>query len=316
MKKPTTVLSGMQPTGPLHIGNYLGALQNMVNLQNDPQYQAIFFIADYHSITENYDPTVKRQQIFDLACDYLAAGLDPDKSILLIQSQVPTCTELAWIFNTLTPMAELERMTQYKDKAENQSKNINVGLFDYPVLQAADILLYHSELVPVGRDQVQHLELTRDIARWFNNKYDTQYFAEVKPLLTPMAKVMSLMDPTKKMSKSAGDRHWIGINEDESSISEKIARALTNKDGVENLRDIYQSFETSMTGEFDPMNMAGTKKIIAKGIADYFAPFRAKRAELAANPDQVWAAFESGRVKAQEMAEKTIGEVREIVGLR
>src|SRR3989344_7752421 len=194
MKKPV-VVSGIQPSGPLHIGNYLWALKNWVKIQNSGQYDCFFFIADYHSLTESYNPSEKREQIFNLAVDYLSSGLDPKKCTIFVQSQVPACTELAWIFNTLTPISELERMTQFKDKASRQVKNINLGLFDYPVLQAADILLYHGSLVPVGQDQIQHVELTRDIARRFNQKYQKEYFPLSQPLLMPLAKIMSLQEP-------------------------------------------------------------------------------------------------------------------------
>ena len=179
MSKPV-IVSGIQPTGLLHIGNYLGALKNWVDLQNSGKYDCFFFLADYHSITENYSPAEKKEQIFNLVCDYLASGLDPKKSTIFVQSQIPECTELAWIFNTLTPIGELERMTQFKDKSNKQVKNINAGLLTYPILQAADILIYHGEFVPVGQDQVQHLELAHDTVKWFNNKYATEYFKDVK----------------------------------------------------------------------------------------------------------------------------------------
>ncbi|HNW09688.1 MAG TPA: tryptophan--tRNA ligase, partial [bacterium] len=245
MKKPI-VVSGMQPTGLLHLGNYLGALKNWVDIQNSGQYDCYFFIADYHSITENYNPKEKQEQIFNLLADYLAAGLDPEKSTIFVQSQTPACAELAWIFNTVTPISELERMTQFKDKAKNQALNINMGLFDYPVLQAADILIYHGQFVPVGQDQIQHIELTRDIARWFNKKYQTEYFPEAKPLLTPTPKLMSLLEPEKKMSKSFGDKHWIGIDEQPEAIDRKIAKAVTTPAGIANLRLIYDSFAENM----------------------------------------------------------------------
>ncbi|MFZ2970868.1 MAG: tryptophan--tRNA ligase [Minisyncoccia bacterium] len=218
------VFSAIQPSGELHIGNYLGALKNFVELQGS--YDCFFFIADYHSITENYDPKEKPKQIFNLALDFLAAGLDPNKCTIAVQSQVCEHTELAWIFNTITPMGLLERMTQYKDKAVRQKQNINVGLFDYPVLQAADILIYKAEFVPIGQDQVQHLELSRNIAHAFNAKFG-KTFPEPQPLLTETPKIMSLTDPTKKMSKSHGPKSYIGINDSPEMIKEKMKKAVT-----------------------------------------------------------------------------------------
>ncbi len=232
MNKQQTIFSAIQPSGELHIGNYLGALKNFTELQN--KYNCFFFIADYHSITGDYDPKEKPAQIFDLALDFLAAGLDPEKCTLAVQSQIPGHTELAWIFNTVTPISELQRMTQFKDKANHQNKNINIGLFDYPVLQAADILIYKACLVPVGQDQVQHVELTRKIARFFNNKFG-KTFPEPKDIITETPKIMSLADPTKKMSKSHGAKSYIGINDEPEMIKKKMRKAVT----VSNLKELF-----------------------------------------------------------------------------
>ncbi|MCK5490371.1 MAG: tryptophan--tRNA ligase, partial [Candidatus Pacebacteria bacterium] len=169
MTKKQTIFSAIQPSGESHIGNYLGALKNFVELQDE--YDCYFFIADYHSISGEYNPAEKKKQIMNLALDFLAIGLNPQKCTIAVQSQVPEHTELAWIFNTITPLVELQRMTQFKDKSQQQDKNINMGLLDYPVLQAADILMYKTYGVPVGQDQIQHVELTRKIARFFNNKF-------------------------------------------------------------------------------------------------------------------------------------------------
>ena len=227
MTKKQTIFSAIQPSGELHIGNYLGALKNFVELQD--KYECFFFIADYHSITENYDPKEKSKQIFNLALDFLAAGLDPQKCTIAVQSQVPEHTELAWIFNTVTPISELQRMTQFKDKSQNQEKNINMGLFAYPVLQAADILMYKADTVPVGQDQIQHIELTRKIARFFNNKFG-ETFPEPKDLITKTPKIMSLTDPTKKMSKSHGARSYLGINDEPEIIKKKMRKAVSASD--------------------------------------------------------------------------------------
>lgn len=315
IKKPI-VVSGMQPSGALHLGNYLGALKNWVAIQDSNKYQCFFFIADYHSLTENYVPKEKRGQIFELAGDYLAAGLNPKKSIIFVQSQVPECTELAWIFNTLTPIAELERMTQFKDKAKLQKQNVNLGLFDYPVLQAADILIYHGELVPVGQDQIQHLELTRDIARWFNNKYQVKYFPESKPLLTSMPKIMSLQSPENKMSKSLGEKHWLGIDESPEAIAKKIAKAVSTPQGSANLKVIYDAFKETMPDGFNEKAMAMTKATITKGLADYFADFRTQKAKLMKNKKLVAEIMENGRQKATAIAKKTLNEVKQIIGVR
>lgn len=314
--KKQTVVSGTQPSGELHIGNYLGALRNWLSIQNSGKYDCVFFIADYHSLTENYDPQKKKEQVFNLVVDYLAVGLDPNKSIIFIQSQVPECTELAWIFNTVTPIVELERMTQFKDKSGRQLKNINMGLFDYPVLQAADILLYGGELVPVGEDQIQHIELTRDVARWFNNKYKTKYFKEAKPLLTKSARIMSLADPEKKMSKSLGEKHWLGIDESQEKILDKVKKAVSNDQGIVNLKAIYEAFASDMNGDFNQDRMGETKEIIAQGIYNHFEVFRNKKQELIQNPDYVNKVLSDGQMKAREIAIKTITEVKEIIGLK
>ncbi len=306
----------MQPSGQLHLGNYLGALHNWVAIQNSHDYDCFFFIADYHSITENYAPKDKQQQIINLVADYLAAGLDPEKSTIFLQSQVPACTELAWIFNTVTPIAELERMTQFKDKSNKQLKNINLGLFDYPVLQAADILIYHANYVPVGQDQVQHVELTRDIARWFNNKYQTKYFPEAKPLLTTTPKVMSLVSPEHKMSKSAGDKHWIGIDEEPEMIAKKISKAASTPEGIENLKGLFKAFQDSMPGKFDADKMSETKQIISQGLADHFAPFRRAKTKIMQDQDYIKQILKLGQDKAKPIADKTLQEVKEIIGLQ
>lgn len=310
-----TIVSGMQPTGPLHLGNYLGALHNWVKIQENKKYRRFFFIADYHSLTENYDPAEKRRQVFELACDYLAAGLDPEKSVIFVQSHIPECTELAWIFNTVTPVAELERMTQYKDKAGRQAKNVNMGLFDYPVLQAADILLYKGDLVPVGEDQIQHVELTRCIARWFNHKYKTDFFPESQALLTDCPRIMSLASPENKMSKSLGDKHWLGINDSPADITTKIGKAVSTPEGVKNLERIYNAFSESMAGEFDAGKMAETKKIIAEGIVNHFADFRKKKGEFKANPDLVTKILDNGKEKAQKIARENMAKIKEIIGV-
>ncbi len=325
-KTTNRVFSGIQPSGEMHIGNYLGALKNFVEMQD--KYECLFFIADYHSITENYDPKEKPKQIMNLAIDYLAAGLDPKKCIIFLQSDVPEHTELAWIFNTITPMGLLERMTQYKDKSQKQAANINVGLFDYPVLQAADILIYKAGLVPIGQDQIQHLELSREIARLFNNKFGAT-FAEPQALLTETPKIMSLLDSTKKMSKSSGPKSYIGINDSPEMIKEKMKKALTDigtsKKIIPATKNLFLLLEILGKKEhcetFLAEHKKGTikysqlKEILAADIADYFAPFRARRKELEAKPEYVKEILAEGAEKARKIARETMKEVKEKIGL-
>lgn len=326
MTKQQRVFSAIQPSGELHIGNYLGALKNFVELQD--KYECFFFIADYHSITENYDPKEKPRQILNLALDFLASGLDPEKCVVALQSQIPEHTELAWIFNTITPMAFLERMTQYKDKALQQKQNVNVGLFDYPVLQAADILIYKANFVPIGQDQKQHLELSKNIARFFNNKFG-KTFPEPKPLYTETPKIMSLTDPTKKMSKSMGPKSYIGINDEPEVIREKLKKAVSattikdiSKLGPDNLIILLKHFGTIGHKEYffeklkkKDIKFSELKEALATDIANYFAPFRAKHKELEAKPDYVKKILQEGADKARVIAKKTMREVKEKVGL-
>src|ERR1700674_2450160 len=218
------IFSGIQPSGSLHIGNYLGAVKNWVDLQH--KYESFFCIVDYHAITQPYEPADLRARTLDMALSLLAAGLDPTKCTLFVQSMVPEHTELAWIFNTLTPLGELERQTQFKDKAQRQ-ESVPAGLLNYPVLQAADILLYRATVVPVGEDQVQHLELSREIARRWNARFagGTPFFPEPKPLLTPTRRIMGL-DGQSKMSKSMGNT--IGLLEEPEEIWAKLRPAVTD----------------------------------------------------------------------------------------
>ncbi len=327
MNKPV-LLSGIQPTGRLHIGNYLGALKNFVDLQNSGKYQCYFFIADLHSITEDFDPREKREQILNLAADYLAAGLDPKKSIIFQQSQIPAHSELAWILNTITPIGELERMTQYKDKSARQHQNVNVGLFAYPTLMAADILLYSVAAVPVGDDQDQHLELTRTVSRKFNSKFG-KTFLEPKAVHTPTPRVMSLADPNKKMSKS-DPASCLFIDDSPAEIEAKIKRAVTDsgseirydkkgKPGVSNLLEIY----AFMTGKpmaviekrFSGKTYSIFKAELTQVIADHFADYRKKKAALLKKPSQLTVFLAQGSRRAAAVADKKIDEVKGKIGL-
>ena len=327
MTKPI-LISGVQPTGKLHIGNYLGALKNFVALQNSGRYECYFFIADLHSLTENFDPKKKREQILNLTADFLAAGLDPKKSTIFLQSQIPAHNELAWILNTITPMGELERMTQFKEKSIHQKLNVNVGLFDYPTLQAADILLYDAQFVPVGEDQLQHLEFTRTLARKFNHKFG-ETFVEPKPLLTDVPRLMSLDDPAKKMSKSrpAG---CLFLDDSPQAIREKIKRAVTDsgkevkydlkhKPAISNLMKIYEALGEKSVKEIE-RKFAGKgygdfKKDLAEVVIKYLAPFQQKKKQLAKQPSKIKSIIAAGSKKTGKKAEKKIKEIKNKIGL-
>lgn len=349
-KNIPTIVTGVQPTGPSHLGHYAGVYRNIVALQ-EREAERFYFIADYHSLSEDYDPKQKRRQVIELAAELLAIGVDPKKTTLFVQSAVPEHTELCWIFNTITPISFLERMTQYKDKASRQAKNINAGLYDYPVLQAADILLYHATEVPVGRDQVQHLELTRDIAGFFNNRFG-QYFAEPKPLLTETPKIRALHDPLKKMSKSL-ERSFISLADEPAAIYAKLKSAvtettgilkyseaelerrlggpnpaLTDEDGTDlrgqagayNLLTLLKlaggerEAELILAGQ--PIRYGELKALTAERLAEHFAGFREKRAALLAEPEKIEAILEEGAEEARKIARATMAEVRERIGIR
>ncbi|MDP2684801.1 MAG: tryptophan--tRNA ligase [bacterium] len=225
------VFSGIQPSGKLHIGNYFGAIKSWLELQKSKDHDCIFAIVDYHALTESPDPKELEQRIFDTAVDFLAAGLDPNESIIMLQSLVSEHTELAWILNCTTSLSWLQRVPTFKEKAEQFKNNLNVGLLDYPVLMAADILLYKADIVPVGHDQLAHLELAREIARSFNAKY-SKVFVEPKEKITPTPKIMGLVDPTKKMSKSLGEKSYLALS-DEPAIIEKKIKSMPTATGDE-----------------------------------------------------------------------------------
>jgi tryptophanyl-tRNA synthetase len=325
-RKPTA-LSGIQPTGRLHLGNYLGALQNFVTLQNSNRYACFFMLADLHSLTEPYEPKEKTQQTLELAAAYLAAGLDPKRSTIFLQSLVPEHSELAWIFSTITPLGELERMTQYKDKVSRQPEHTNVGLLTYPVLMAVDILLYKPVAVPVGDDQVQHLELTRTIARAFNRRFG-KTFPEPKALHTPVPRLMSLTDPTRKMSKSepAG---CLFLDDPPAVIEHKVRRAVTDtapagemSPGVQNLFLLLRSFSDVRTVQrFEAAHATGTiryselKEALGRDIAKALAPFQKRYAALAARPATLRRTLTTGAARARQTAGASAAEVREKIGL-
>jgi tryptophanyl-tRNA synthetase len=322
------VVSGIKPSGRLHIGNYLGAMKNYVELQKSGKYNCFFFIADLHAITEPQDPKDLRENILAITADFLAAGLDPKKSTIYQQSQIPAHSELTWILNTIAPIGELERMTQFKDKSAKQEANINMGLFDYPVLMATDIILYDAEFIPVGDDQLQHLELTRTLARKFNARYG-QTFIEPKGLLTQTPRVMSLKNPEKKMSKSDPDG-CLFLDDSPEEIRQKLARAVTDsgseifydpkeKPGLSNLLEIYAAFTDkdphAIAIMFEGKRYSDLKIALADLIAEHFAAFRAKKKKLLAKPAAIKTILKTGSKKAGKIAAKKMMEVQKKVGL-
>lgn len=322
------LISGIQPTGKLHIGNYLGALKSFVELQNSGKYECYFFIADLHSLTENFDPKEKSEQILNLTADFLAAGLDPKKSTIFLQSRIPAHSELAWILNTVTPMGELERMTQFKDKSARQKENVNAGLFTYPTLMAADILLYSTNVVPVGDDQDQHLEITRTLARKFNAKFG-KTFIEPKAVHTKTPRVMSLSNPLKKMSKSEPES-CLFIDDSPHEIQNKIKRAVTdsgteikydkkNKPAISNLLEIYSSLSgegiSALEKRFKGKKYVEFKIDVAKTVANHFADFRKAKSALIENRAHLLSLLSDGSEKAAQIANKKIAEVKKKIGL-
>ena len=322
------IVSGIQPTGQIHLGNYLGAIKQWVELQKENE--CIFFIADLHSLTVPYDPKELQQKIREKAIAYIAAGIDPDKSILFVQSQIKEHSELTWILNTICPVGELERMTQYKDKSSKNKDNINAGLLDYPVLMAADVLLYKADAVPVGKDQEQHVELIRTLARKFNQKFG-QTFKEPKSLIPKEgAKIMSLTDPKKKMSKSDDAKSYISLFDTPEEITKKIMSAttdsgknikynITKKPGISNLLTIYSLLAEKSTQtiekQFTKKSYADFKKSLAELVVNYLEPFRRKQKEFSAREIYVDELLKQGRNRALTIAQMTMQEVKQKVGL-
>ncbi|HEY3133193.1 MAG TPA: tryptophan--tRNA ligase [Gemmatimonadaceae bacterium] len=323
------IFSGIQPSGSLHIGNYLGAVKNWVELQH--KYESFFCIVDYHAITVPYEPADLRTRTADMALGLMAAGLDPSKCTLFVQSMVPEHTELAWIFNTITPLGELERQTQFKEKASRE-ESVPAGLLNYPVLQAADILLYRAELVPVGEDQLQHLELSREIARKWNARFDPPahvFFPEPKGLLTPARRIMGL-DGQAKMSKSLGNT--VDLLEDPKSIWEKLRPAVTDPKRVRrtdpgtpevcNIYHLHKAFSPAATVEHvaTQCRTAGwgcidCKKVLHESMEKELAPIRARAAQIAANPQKMRADLAKGAEHARSIASGTMSEVKKKMGL-
>jgi len=321
-----TVFSGIQPSGELHLGNYIGAIRNWVLLQD--QYRCVFCVVDYHAITQTYEPKEMGKRVHDMVIDLLALGIDPERSTLFVQSMVPEHTELCWVFNNVTGFGDLERMTQFKDKSESQPENINVGLFDYPVLQAADILLYKGELVPVGQDQVQHIELARRIARSFNHRWG-KVFPECQPLLTSTPKLLGL-DGKAKMSKSLGNQIALGV--DDKKLRKLLGRAVTDEKRVNredpgdpdvcNVFTMHQTFSTDEDRAWvregcttAAIGCVDCKGRLADRVGEHLGPYRERRAQLLAEPERVKAILHAGAEKARALAQRTMAEVRGKLGL-
>ena len=323
------IFSGIQPSGALHIGNYLGAVKNWAELQH--KYESFFCIVDYHAITLPYKPDDLRARVADMALGLLAAGLDPAKCTIFVQSMVPEHTELAWIFNTLTPLGELERQTQFKEKASRE-ESVPAGLLNYPVLQAADILLYRAELVPVGEDQLQHLELSREIARKWNARFDPPthgFFPEPKGLLTPARRIMGL-DGQAKMSKSLGNT--VDLLEDPKSIWEKLKPAVTDPKRVRrsdpgtpevcNIYHLHKAFSPAATVDHVAVQCRSAgwgcidcKKVLHESMEKELVPIRARAREIAANPAKMKKDLAAGAEHARSVAGGTMVEVKKKMGL-
>ena len=320
------ILSGIQPSGQLCIANYLGAIKNWVELQD--QYECIFLVVDMHALTVQQVPSELRKRCLSFVAQYLACGLDPDKAIIAIQSHVPQHAELAWVLNTLTYIGELNRMTQFKEKSRN-SENINIGLFDYPVLMAADILLYQSHSVPVGADQKQHLELTRDLAQRFNQRY-SETFAIPEPYIPKIgARVMSLQDPTKKMSKSDENAdNYVALLDPADVIRKKIKRAVTDsgreirydelRPGLANLMSMYSALSGQTIKDvevaFEGKLYGQLKSELADLMVAALEPVRAKYEDIMSDKNYLGDLLARGAEQCRRKAQKTLAKVYRKVG--
>src|SRR5689334_9170712 len=320
------IFSGIQPSGELHIGNYLGAVKNWAELQRS--YESFFCIVDYHAITIPYEPADLRARTREMMVSLLAAGLDPSTSTIFVQSMVPEHTELAWIFNSVTPLGELERQTQYKDKA-SRMESVPAGILNYPILQAADILLYRADLVPVGEDQVQHLELSREIARRWNARFGAEFFPEPQAKLTPARRIMGL-DGNAKMSKSMGNT--VGLLEPPDSVWEKLRPAVTDPARVRrtdpgtpevcNIYHLHRAFSPpdTVANVETQCRTAGwgcieCKKVLFEHMNKELAPIRARSVEIRARPEIVDQVIGDGAATARRVASETMREVKARMGL-
>ena len=322
-----TIFSGVQPSGALTLGNYLGAIRNWVDVQDD--YDGIFCVVDQHAITVPQEAKDLRRNTLEVLALYIACGLDPEKNTLFIQSHVSAHAELGWVLNTITSMGQLNRMTQYKEKSQKSEANLNAGLFTYPVLMAADILLYQTDSVPVGEDQKQHLELARDIADRFNHRYSPT-FTVPEPMISKFgARIMSLQEPTKKMSKSDSDvNSFILLLDDDATIKRKIKRAVTDslgivnysdeQPGVKNLLTIYSKFSgksiEQLVKDYEGKGYGDFKNDLAEVVADGLRPIREKAQELLNNKEELEEIYTRGAEKAEKIARKTLRKVYKKIG--
>lgn len=320
--------SGIQPSGSIQLGNYIGALRNFTKLEKD--YRCLFGIADLHALTVRQEPAALRKQTQQLAALYIACGLDPDANIIYCQSHVPAHAELAWVLNCYSYMGELSRMTQYKDKSARHSDNINAGLFTYPVLMAADILLYQTSVVPVGADQKQHLEITRDIAQRFNGLYGDVFVVPEPYIPKETARIMSLTDPTRKMSKSDSEESYIALLDAPDVIRRKLRRAVTdsegeirvdpdNKPGVTNLITILSGM-TGQTAEEVRASLAGKgygvlKDAVADAVIEVLTPIQQRYQQLIADKDYLAQVLNTNAERAAALARRTLRKVYKKVGL-
>ena len=326
-QKKKVILSGIQPTGVFTLGNYLGAVRNWAQMQED--FHSAYMIADLHALTVRQEPADFRKRILACYALLLACGIDPEKSVVFIQSHVPAHSQLGWVLACNTQFGELSRMTQFKDKAAQHADNVNAGLFTYPSLMAADILLYQADLVPVGVDQKQHLELTRDVAARFNGVYG-KTFTIPDAYIAKEAKIMSLADPTKKMSKSDPNPNGcITILDEPGTIVKKFKRAVTDsdmevcykegKDGINNLMTIYAAVTglsmDQITADFAGKGYGDFKTAVGEAVAEHLRPVRERYTELMANPDYLAECYRKGAEQAARIASRTMDKVYKKVGL-
>jgi tryptophanyl-tRNA synthetase len=320
------VFSGIQPTGEIHIGNYVGALRQWVKLMDT--YECIYSVVDYHALIVEYDTAAMAKKCLNAALILMACGLDPEKCHIMIQSHVPEHTELCWIFNTVTPVGDAERMTQFKEKSRQHRSNINMGLMDYPVLQAADILVYRAQYVPVGEDQIQHIELSREIARKFNTRF-TEIFPEPQPILSAAPRIMGL-EGSNKMSKTLNN--YIGILEDEKTMWEKLRTAVTDVARVRrtdkgnpdicNIYTMHRAFsDTDTLDELAKGCREATvgcidcKKMLFNKMIAELGPVKERAASLKNDPDYVIDAIKKGAAECRKMAQETMELVRAALGV-
>jgi len=331
-EKRKNILSAMQPTGEVHLGNYFGAVQNWVKLQDE--YNCAYGIVNYHSMTMPYKPTVLQETTWKMAFTIMACGVKPEN--IFLQSLIPEHTELAWMLGCMCSFGELQRMTQFKDKAEqlkdtDKDAFVSAGLFFYPVLQAADILIYHADLVPVGKDQEQHLELSRNIAQRFNRQFGKEYFVHPEPLYTELPKVLSPADPSKKMSKSLGEKHYISLLGDEARIRKQIQSAVTDmgdvkagemSPGVANLFELlkacgHMEVRQSLMDDYlaGALKYVDLKQATADAIVGVTNPIKERFAEINSDKKKYKQQIQDGSAQIRKRAQQTMYEVKEICGL-